>query len=48
MPRRVAFYEPIFVHANQMASGGAYLLMLGWIVLLYAGINALAPKRSKR
>ena len=41
MPRRVAFYDPIFQHANDMATGGAYLLMLGWIVLLYAGIDSL-------
>ena len=40
MPRRVAFYDPIFLRANQMATGGAYLLMLGWIVLLYALIHS--------
>ena len=31
MPRRVAFYDPIFLHANQMTTGGAYLLMLGFL-----------------
>jgi len=41
MPRRVAFYDPIFQHANEMASGGAYLLMAGWLVLLYAGIISI-------
>jgi cytochrome c oxidase subunit 1 len=41
MPRRVAYYDPIFHHANEMTTGGAYLLMAGWIVLLYAGISSL-------
>src|ERR1700685_1922104 len=41
MPRPVAFYDPNFQHPYDMAPGGAYLLMLGWIVLLYAGINSL-------
>ena len=45
MPRRVAFYAPEFLRANQTATGGAYLLMLGWIVLLYAGINSLRNGR---
>jgi cytochrome c oxidase subunit 1 len=40
MPRRVAFYAPQFLRANQIATGGAYLLMLGWIVLLYALIHS--------
>jgi cytochrome c oxidase subunit 1 len=39
MPRRVAYYDPIFLRANQMATGGAYLLMIGWLVLLYCLIN---------
>lgn len=39
MPRRVAYYDPIFLHANQMATGGAYLLMLGFLVLLYCIID---------
>ena len=46
MPRRVAFYDPIFQHANDMATGGAYLLMLGWLVLLYAGIESLRHGRA--
>jgi cytochrome c oxidase subunit 1 len=41
MPRRVAFYSPIFLRSNQMASGGAYLLMLGWIVFLYCILHSL-------
>ncbi|MGO8873574.1 MAG: cbb3-type cytochrome c oxidase subunit I [Acidimicrobiales bacterium] len=41
MPRRVAYYDPIFLHSNQMATGGAYLLMLGWIVFLYAMIHSI-------
>ncbi len=40
MPRRVAYYDPTFLRSNQMATGGAYLLMLGFIVLLYCLINA--------
>jgi cytochrome c oxidase subunit 1 len=41
MPRRVAYYDPIFLRANQMSTAGAYLLMLGWIVLLYAMIHSI-------
>ncbi len=40
MPRRVAYYDPIFLHANQVATGGAYLLMIGWLVLLYDIIHS--------
>ena len=40
MPRRVAYYDPIFLRANQVATGGAYLLMLGWLVMLYAIIHS--------
>ncbi|MGD0749181.1 MAG: cbb3-type cytochrome c oxidase subunit I [Acidimicrobiales bacterium] len=40
MPRRVAYYDPIFLHANQMATVGAYLLMAGFVVLLYAIIHS--------
>ncbi len=36
MPRRVANYDPIFAHENFVSSMGAYLLMAGWVVLLYA------------
>lgn len=42
MPRRVAYYDPIFLHANQMATVGAYLLMLGFLVLLYDIIHSWA------
>jgi cytochrome c oxidase subunit 1 len=41
MPRRVAYYDPIFHNANVMTSVGAYVLMSGWIVLLYAGISSI-------
>ncbi len=41
MPRRVAYYDPIFLRANQMASVGAYLLMIGWLVLLYAILHSV-------
>jgi cytochrome c oxidase subunit 1 len=41
MPRRVAYYDPIFQHANEAATVGAYILMLGWIVLLYAIIDSI-------
>ena len=47
MPRRVAFYDPTFLPANDMATGGAYLLMLGWIVLLYAGIHVVAQRHAR-
>jgi len=40
MPRRVAWYNPVFQHANQTASVGAYLLMAGWIVFLYAMVRS--------
>ncbi|HXX90373.1 MAG TPA: cbb3-type cytochrome c oxidase subunit I [Acidimicrobiales bacterium] len=40
MPRRVAYYDPIFEHANQMATVGAYFLMLGFLVLLYDIIHS--------
>jgi cytochrome c oxidase subunit 1 len=40
MPRRVAYYDPIFLHANQVTSIGGYLLMTGFLVLLYCIINA--------
>jgi cytochrome c oxidase subunit 1 len=39
MPRRVAYYDPIFVHANEVTSVGGYLLMAGFLVLLYCIIN---------
>ncbi len=41
MPRRVAYYDPIFLRANQMTTGGAYLLMIGWLVFLYAMIHSI-------
>jgi cytochrome c oxidase subunit 1 len=41
MPRRVAYYDPIFLHANQLTSGGAYFLMLGWLLLLYTMIHSI-------
>jgi cytochrome c oxidase subunit 1 len=40
MPRRVAYYDPIFLHANQMTSVGGYALMAGFLVLLYCLIDA--------
>ncbi len=40
MPRRVAYYDPIFLHANQMSTAGAYVLMLGWLIFLYAMIHS--------
>jgi cytochrome c oxidase subunit 1 len=39
MPRRVAYYDPLFLHANQMTSIGGYLLMAGFLVLLYCLLN---------
>jgi cytochrome c oxidase subunit 1 len=36
----VAWYNPVFQHANQTASVGAYLLMAGWIVFLYAMVRS--------
>ena len=41
MPRRVAYYDPIFLRANQMTSVGGYLLMAGWLVFLYAMIHSI-------
>ena len=41
MQRRVAFYSPEFLSDNRMATVGAYLLMAGWIVFLYAMIYSL-------
>ena len=40
MPRRVANYDAQFLHANQISSVGAYALMLGWAVLLYAIVHS--------
>ncbi|HMK63792.1 MAG TPA: cbb3-type cytochrome c oxidase subunit I [Acidimicrobiales bacterium] len=40
MPRRVAQYDPIFLHANQVATVGAYLLMVGWVLLLYCLVHS--------
>jgi len=40
MPRRVAYYDPIFQHANEMATVAAYILMLGFLVLLYDIIHS--------
>jgi cytochrome c oxidase subunit 1 len=40
MQRRVAYYNPKFLVANQTATVGAYCLMLGWIVLLYTIIHS--------
>ena len=41
MARRVAWYEPVYQHANQVASAGAYLLAGGWVVLLWALVWSL-------
>jgi cytochrome c oxidase subunit 1 len=41
MPRRVAYYSPIFLSANRMTTVGAYLLMSGWLVFLYCILHAL-------
>jgi cytochrome c oxidase subunit 1 len=41
MPRRVAYYDPIFLHANEMTSVGAFLLMAGWLVFLYDMIHSV-------
>jgi len=46
MPRRVAFYDPIFLHANQMATAGAYLLMAGFVVLLYDIVHSWVHGRA--
>jgi len=40
MPRRVAWYDPVFRHANQVSSAGAYLLTLGWLVFLVALVRS--------
>jgi len=40
MPRRVANYDPIFAPENLISSIGAYILMAGWIVLLYAIVSS--------
>jgi cytochrome c oxidase subunit 1 len=40
MPRRVAYYDPIFLHANQVTSVGGYCLMIGFLVLLYCLISS--------
>lgn len=40
MPRRVANYDPIFAPENVVSSIGAYVLMAGWIVLLYALVSS--------
>ncbi|HEX3565379.1 MAG TPA: cbb3-type cytochrome c oxidase subunit I [Acidimicrobiales bacterium] len=40
MPRRVAYYDPIFLRANQMTSVGGYGLMIGFLVLLYCLIHS--------
>ncbi len=36
MPRRVANYDPMYHVENFVSSLGAYALMVGWMVLLYA------------
>jgi cytochrome c oxidase subunit 1 len=41
MPRRVAYYDPIFHNANVMSSVGAYLLMAGFLVFLYDMIHSV-------
>ena len=40
MPRRVANYSPIFQHGNDISSSGAYVLMAGFLVLLYDIIHS--------
>ncbi len=40
MPRRVAYYDPTFLHANEMTSVGGYSLMIGFLVLLYCLIDS--------
>jgi cytochrome c oxidase subunit 1 len=40
MPRRVANYSPIFQNGNDISSVGAYVLMAGFIVLLYDLIHS--------
>jgi cytochrome c oxidase subunit 1 len=41
MPRRVAYYSPMFLTANRVTTIGAYLLMLGWLTFLYDMIYSL-------
>ena len=48
MPRRIAYYDTIFLRANQMSTVGAYILMTGWTIFLAAIIvswrrGTLAP-----
>jgi len=45
MPRRVAWYEPLFRTANQVSTVGAYLLTLGWLVLLWAAVRSFRHGR---
>jgi len=40
MPRRVANYAPIFQTANDISSVGAFVLMAGWLILLYDIIHS--------
>ena len=40
MPRRVVNYNPLFQPANIMSSVGAYTLMTGWLILLYAIVHS--------
>ena len=40
MPRRVANYDPLFAPENLISSLGAFLLMAGWVVLLYALVSS--------
>ena len=40
MPRRIANYAPIFHTANLESSIGAYTLMTGWLILLYAIVSS--------
>ena len=46
MARRVAYYDPNFLTANQMSTIGAYILMTGWLVFLYMMIHSLAARAS--
>ena len=40
MPRRVANYDAIFQHANEMSTMGAYILMTGFLIFLYDIIHS--------
>jgi cytochrome c oxidase subunit 1 len=40
MPRRVANYANLFQTPNDVSSAGAYLLMVGWLILLYAIVSS--------